>query len=75
MVTPCSFSQLSCSVSQLIINLFFFHSVISSAERKWLQLAFEENNELHMVDFVPVETLPEVKRALNDTPLENIMIH
>lgn len=36
---------------------------------------WRESNELHMLDFVPVETAPEVKRALKDTPLENIMIH
>lgn len=34
----------------------------------------EEANELHMVNFVSVEIVPEVKRALTDTPLENIMI-
>lgn len=35
---------------------------------------WREANELHMLDFVPVETAPGAKRTLKDTPLENIMI-
>lgn len=32
-----------------------------------MQHAFDETNELHVVDTVPVATLPEVKRALRHT--------
>ena len=48
-----------------------FSSNTSSAEGGCSRLL---THELHMMDFVPVETVPEVRRMLKDTPLENIMI-